>query len=267
MKKALVVVAILSMAGFALAQGTIDIYLTNSADGIGLTKPEKAFDPTGHEFDGAEWDGYDFSDWGDGYGVPYALNGYADVPTEEVTIDPTEGEFAYIWVKMTQVVKNKKMQGLHIGWIAEGSDLVTEAAYYIGNDLNGTGAGAKRWDGVYTMEDEPEFKANPMNLAAVTSAGLKNTDSAPYPAMLQGFYGNQVSGGVPPVIKADSIWLIGAVSFVEGDYMAEGFLGSLEYAFEGGYQPDGLTIHGAHIIPEPASMLLLGLAGLLIRRR
>lgn len=277
MRKAVAIVAVLAVVGFVYGQGTVEIFLTKASMDEpcpGLTKPDKAFDPTGHEYDGAEWDGYDLSDWLDGYGVPYALcephPPCPEPPTEPLYIDADAGEWGYIWIRLTQVVKNKKIQGLHMGWIEPNSPLVDEVAYYVCNDLNGS-VGAKRWDGVYVMEEEPEFKSNPQNLAAVTAAGIKNTDSAPYPPMLQCFYGNEVSGGVPPVVKADSIWLLGAVRFhwEEGmsPYEACPFLGELGLAFEAGYQPDQVILHCATIVPEPAAILLLGVGALLIRRR
>lgn len=270
MKNALPFIVAAAIGGTALAQGRVDVFLTKAStgpDSPGLTRPEKAFDPTGHASGGTEYSGYDLSDWGDG--APYALNDAVPAVGDPI-IQIGAGDYYHIWVKMTQVRKNVKLQGLHLGWETDDCVEIQDLAYYIVDDLNGD-VGAKRWDGVYTMPDEPEFATNPQNLAAVTSAGLKNTDSAPYNMMLQSFYGNEVSVGMPPVVYADSIYLLGALradcwGAARDVYAVEGYLGSLAYAFEGGYDVDEFVIHGL-LLPEPTSMLLLSLLALGVRRR
>jgi len=267
MKKALVVLAIAALASTAMAAETVTIFMTSSADPYGLTNPAKAMDPTGLIYSGTQYDGYDLGTWGTDPANGLAEYGVTPIGTDLApatpTIDPAAGEFAYIWLRMDDVKKNAKVRGIDIGISGD----VTDVAYYVVDDTAGD-PGVKRWDGVYTPPTEPEFKMNPQILAAVTSNGLINAAATPFDQQnLQLFYGNEVSGGVPPTTTADSVYLLGAVEFGLGNYGADIYLGDLGLDIIQTVGDVEIVLGSANVIPEPASMLLLGLAGFFLRRR
>jgi hypothetical protein len=263
MKKALVVVAALALTA-PLYAGGVNIFVTSSADPYGLTIPGNAFNPTGgaHDFDSP----YYRADYSDYPPTEYAVT--ASDPTGLIgtipSIDPGAGEFGYIWFNITDMPAGAKLQGLHLGW-GEAADL----AYYIGDDSDGWSAfaGSKRWDGAYTMPGEPEFKMNPQVLAAVTAYGIKNAANPTDVLNLQTYAA--MTDPPPPPVAWSSTHLLGAIAFEDtgAERDVEGFLADLGISFSGGVQTDFVNIYGAHVLPEPASLLLLGLAGLLIRRR
>jgi hypothetical protein len=230
MKKALALAAIL--AWVTSANAVVQIFFTNSADGYGLTAGS-AFQPTANNgTDGAD------------YAASFPPAGAWGVTP---TIDYSAGEFAYVWLRFSGEANNRKIQGLHMDM--DGTP--AEVAYYIMDDLNGD-TGAKRWDGAYTGPNEPEFKMDPQILAAVGAAGIVNRSTA---ADNWNLYDN-----------ATRTALLGAVRY-DSDGLRSAALGSLGIKYANILTPPTVEFGSADWVPEPASLALLGLAGLLIRRR
>ena len=239
MKKALIVLGV--VACVASAHATTTIYLSSSADPYGLTNSAIAFDVT----QGAQTDSYD-----------YAVSSYAPNNLPVPTIDPTAGEFAYMWIKFTAVpTGNAQVQGLHMGWTGS----VADVSYYILDDVLAPDPHHLRWQGAATAPNYPEFKNNPQILAAVTSDGIKNVAAA-NPA-------NLYSGTGPADAAQKRVALLGAIRFNAGNYTVDGFLSDLGIKFDPDFPNETVVFQGANIIPEPASLLLIGLAGLALRRR
>lgn len=250
MKKVLIVVAMIALAASASAK--VQFFITKNTDGYGLTNPALAFDPT-----------MDLQN--DSY--HYAVGTFPPTtdPPPIPSINPNAGEFGYLWIRFYDDVAGAKVQGIHIGyqrggaWITPGGG--NEFAYYVCNDIAVQGGTKKRWDGPATPPDDPEFKTNPQVLAAVTAEGIINAKTA---SEWNLFSGNQ--GTPPPAIRTA---LLGAVKFEPGNYDVTLALGSLGFKYAGTSEPlpPGIQFFGATIVPEPAGLLLLGLASLAIRRR
>jgi hypothetical protein len=236
MRKTHVVLATLALA--ASASASIDLFFTSSADGTGLTNPARAFDPT-----------TDVQMDASGTPPPYALNGAAGV-NGTPTIAAGSGEWAYVWLKFNGERDNLKVEGMHVGVVAPTGG-VTDMAWYVMDDLNGA-HGSKRWDGPYTPASDPEYRQNPQICSGTASAGLRNVSDSSYDWNLYD--------------RVSRTYLLGAVRFAPGHYDAELYVDPGAFITEDIGHPV-LNVGSAHITPEPASTLLLGLASLLLRRR
>jgi hypothetical protein len=234
----------LALVSFASAD--VRFFFTSSADPAGLNDTSLAFEDTAGN-------GTDFTD--------YALNG--NKPSVGVpTINPTLGQFLYLWVKFEGEANNVKIQGINLSVDQDANEL--DRGIYIGNDENDSGE--FRW--------EPSSQTtDPMVLVAVTKNGVKNSNSN-----LWLYYGG-----------ADRVALLGALQFAEGKYEVriglerQGVsysgkpspkvkLGAGDEQFDGSVQPPGTETRyakepSAVVVPEPAGLLLLALAGLALRRR
>lgn len=272
MSRGFFVMALLALVSTAYAttpDGTIDIFMTSSSDPYGLTRPENALQPTGNVVGGVEHYGYDLTDLG--AGIPYALQNPGTLiptPAAPVQIDPTQGEFAYIWVKMNQVNIAAKVNGIQMEWTP---NALSAAAYYAVDDSGpGSRTGAIRWHWTGT-EAETEFRQNPITLAATSGFSLTLANTAPHPELLRQFYGNEVDeGGLPLPDHADGLWLLGAVAF-DSSFRGEVSAQLLQpVVFHGMLETDPLvptTIVGANVIPEPATLILLAVTLVVGRRR
>jgi hypothetical protein len=252
MKKALCVVALFALVASATAD--IRVFVTPKSAGYGLVNPANMYIPTLSTVTptGENTNGYDYYS---GAG-PFVLGTVPPVAAPSGTavapILDAGGEY-YIWIQFQSIAKATTcgVNGLTIS-ITGGA--LTDVAYYVANEKNN--GGSKRWDGTVTA-GAPEFKTNPQSLVAVTAAGVDklNADTAGSPALLMKWQEGLTTA------PRTSIALLGAVKVPVGQYQIQ----ITNIGFKDNQTPIGAA--GVFGTPEPASMLLLGLAGLLIRRR
>lgn len=244
-------VCALALAAVASASATVQVFFTNNMSGPnGLSNPDLAFSPTF----AVPADPNNAPSFGDDY-THYSLANTNAPAFGNTTADASAGEWLYIWLKFSGAPANAQIQGLHLN--IEPANKVQQVAYYLMDNEGLDGANELRWNG-----DPAAFSANPTILAAVTAKGLKNSAGG---ALINDplWMGGPNSA---PIRTA----LIGAVKMGvpggEADYMATIGLGDLGIQYADGSEPP--TAFGSAVItPEPASLLLIGLAGLLIRRR
>jgi len=258
MKKAVCLVALLAFA--AVASANVQFFFTHgTADPWGLS---------GNDYFGTPVPGFDvfaptsgtLSDW---YYGGYLLKDQGttavldDVPLTSainpvVTLNP--GEFAYIWIKFdeTEATDDKVIGIENWGFQCGGSyDNVDLTSYYMNNN--------KRWEVDPNAADPFEqLTANPQQLVNVVQPGIVNkalNDSA-----------NLYSAG-PVGVNYRHTALMGVVRCKEGCYGP--LVGSLNNLYLYPTVPPRVTefLNAIECVPEPASLLLLGLAGLILRRR
>jgi len=249
MKKALTLLAILAVVGTASA--TVRVFVTTSSDGYGLENPANHMVPTisSVDADGNSINGYDYQDY---YGVPGPLRPGpfppVDAPSGDLAnpVQILDGDWAYIWLQFQNEAKGAKINGLQV--TISGGPVST--TYYLCNNLDSLpGQTGKRWDGTATPPGYPEWHNNPQTMVAITAEGLTNSaaDSAR----------NLYAG-------ATRIGLLGAVEAPYDGATLTIDITNISYAAG---TPGGLAGGVFQFVPEPTSLLLMGLAGLLIRRR
>jgi len=245
MKKALCVVAMLALA--TAANATIDFFFTSSADPYGLMDPNLAFK---HSFN----DGYDLNH---GYelakvGGVYAVPNYAE-PLADVQINPASGQWAYIWARFNNEPAPSvvgALNGVQITLVGAPGG-IGNIAYYQLDNRQISPPQNKKWDG-----DPEVFYNNPTALIAIMASGQRNVAAdQPYNLYIGGTHRLFLIGAVkaPQVVGQEISITIGATNY------------------SGGSNPNppppvGRALNKVVAIPEPASLLLLGLATLLRRR-
>jgi hypothetical protein len=271
MKKALVILGMAALV--ASANAGIRFFFTSSADAYGLTNPANALKPstaiTSNDDVPDTTDNVDFTS-GD-----YAVGTFPAYTTAPVTVDRTAGEFVYLWMQFY----NDASAG---GALDAGSKFVTaefkitnhlgqtvgvNPVYYRGDDSGGDFAN-KCWDGASTeLDNYSTFRQNPQTLAAVDSPGIVNSNSGGQGQSPMWKGGTTVNG------TTNRIQLLGAIEGLANDtytffhtYAAD-TSSTVVLKRAGTNTPIEFAPVSFEVTPEPASMVLMALAGLLIRRR
>jgi len=264
MKKALCVLAILTLAVTATA--SVRVFVTPASAGAGLNESWNAFVPTFSTVD-VDNNNYDALDYynsvgagaGDGiHGFSIAAYPAQTAPSgtlaNPILIDPPD--FGYIWFQFQAETKARKVNGLKVLINDISGPTAVETTYYLQNDVGGV-AGFKRWDGTATPTAYPEFvNQNPQTLVGVDAAGIVNAASdVPW-----NMYKKQAGTGTNPYT---GVTLIGAVKGQAGHTYE---ITLLECNYSSGALPE--RFGGVFKFPpEPASLVLMALAGLMLRRR
>jgi len=264
MRKLLCVFSLLAVA--AVASADVQIFFTSAPPWAGAGNvppgpPADQFAPSaGHGTDYGVWDP-DNTVWtpGDGYVVPNANFPTAFVPN--TTIAP--GGNAYVWIRFnigaTGPQAGAKLQGLDLIFQRTDGTAYTPAdvAYYMQDNTNnngGPGGSQFRWDGDIGVPPYSAFKKAHQVLVAVTAGGIvaatTNNNGNMYRYTSTGSAGTALLG----IVKVDDLGVF--------NYS----LGTQGINFNTGIAAPPVEF-GTLTTPEPAAMLLLGLAGLLIRRR
>lgn len=263
MKKLVTILAMLALVGTASA--TVRVFVTPYPDQpYGLENHANAFIPTISTVyaNGDFENGYDYADY---YFNPGPIRPGTFPPVDapsgtcEDPVEIPEGGFAYIWLQFQSEPKGAKINGLMVEISFCGTGVVPESVenpgpgqiytnYYLCNNL-GMVTPNKRWDGTATPPLYPEWHNNPQTMVAITAYGLQNVASA----ALWNLYD-----------PTNRIYLLGAVAAPYDGAKYEINITNISYA-----TPPNPTVAGGafQFLPEPTSLLLMGLAGLLIRRR
>jgi hypothetical protein len=254
MKKALVLIAIL--ATVTAANATVRIFFTNASEGYGLTDASLA--QTVSVFDDSIYPGvYDDYEYAVSAFPPAGYNTLA-------TAEP--GELVYVWLRFESDTNGAKINGLHLG-----TDAGAGLTFY-----KMQGYKAKRWQN----EDNNELAMNPSVMKAVTTDGIVNSKGATDDPLYDNttrttLLGAMVhEGGFANLVLADlglsydglprPSLTFGFPVDMNGNPLQE----EINTFPDPEPSPDATwTTTYPNLAPEPASLLLLGLAGLVLRRR
>ncbi len=237
-------------------------------------------------------------------GNHYGIENWPVYDGSTPTIDPLgadgiagtgDDEFVYMWIQFYDENDNIKLFSATLDVAGPAGDDVNPVYYKFDNRGNNN---LKRWDGASTEADNyATFRQDPQNLTAVTAYGVVNKPSTAQhfpagpdlwghifsnPDTWNGFNADGTADFYttpnptePPPLQGDAA-RIGLFSsyqpMVEGTYTINIPLEDPDDANTPLFVIDGVgpvmpTIGSFVVIPEPASLLLVGLAGLLIRRR
>ena len=251
MKKVLCVIAALALV--ATASADVRMFVTGLNSGYGLTDPSIAFIPT-HGM-GTDSDSYVLA-----AAPPIdAPSGTALAPV--IINQASDGEFAYIWFQFQGEPLNTKVNGLRVEIISEATGLPATGAfcYYLQDNRNNYVPPRCRWDNAGLSPPYPEFTNNPQTLVAVDSDGVR-AESANQPWNLYAWQ----AGGTRTNPPVTGVTLMGAVNVAPGLFSIH----LIDISYPSGSPPPYLDRVGYfQFIPEPAGLLLMALAGLLLRRR
>lgn len=277
MKKVLVVCALLALATAANADSRIFLTKGGASIPVGLDNFANALIPTVSSVDSNNTmtNRYDYATAAGDLGLHTihqiavtdfgAYPGTGAFPTNTAAGDTSfvVGDVAYIWFQFNRDASGNflldagdKLNGLKL--TGDGADFT--AAWYLQND--GVVYNTKRWDGNATPPGYPEWishRGTTQTLVGVNAAGLTNAGADQTWNLFSGKNG----GGIGASTQG-RIALLGAIRF-EGAGTFSFTLNEYNYANNATgpmWMPTGITV-----TPEPASMILLALAGLLIRRR
>lgn len=291
MHRTIALVCLLSVA--IVANAEVQIYFTNgSTQSYGLADVADALNPsaaiTSNDNLAEYSDNLDVTGSGAPYDMmdptmfaPYTTSGVRRPPGSTCPVIGAPGDVIYIWGKFDDsYATNATLRWIH-GGIAEAdcetgepltefdgqfdqpifADLGGQVAWYKFDAMGSLGT--ERWDGASTEADNyATFRNNPQLLTAVSAYGIRaNATILPQPL------------GQAKAVGGEDIFLLGAVAASALDpnkcytyaVRADDQLG--EPSFVIGSTPEAPVADCFSIVPEPASLLLIGLAGLLIRRR
>lgn len=287
MNKAIALVTLLGFAIVANAAG-VQIYFTNgTTDSYGLASLSDALNPSAAvtSNDGAATyaDNLDVTTTGAPYDMmspamfaPFVAPGQ---PCPEIAVP---GDVIYVWGQFDDgFATGAKLRSIK-GGIAEADPQTCEPLTQFDGtwdqpvfaDLGGAVAwykfdalgslGAERWDGASTEADNySTFRQNPQELTAVTAYGIK-TNMAP---------GTELPLGQANAVGGGEIFLLGAIdaSALDPSKCYTYAVAALPQNGSPMFVVDSTPLTPRStcfsVLPEPASLLLVGLAGLLIRRR
>ncbi len=240
------------------ALSDVRIFFTKSSDPYGLTKPQNAFAPSfGAGLDAAEFDVDE-----NPLDPPLAVAAFPTYRPAVSHTDPTR-EFLYVWVQFYSTGAPGDPNYLPVNGTLVSLTLAVHAspdaiAWYRVDNSNSID-GLKRWGGAATAPNYPEFRQLNQDLNSGAAYGIMNSSTANPTQLWSGGSNNGTSGRIA---------LLGAIKPSFADVVTFRVT-----APQATYRtPDGSTYPVATsvaswFIPEPASVLLLGLAGPLMRRR
>jgi hypothetical protein len=269
MKKALVILGMAALV--ASANAGIRFFFTTNLQPYGLTNAANALKPSAAITSNDDVpDTSDNQDYTSGAYAATFPTYSATVPT--IDLDTNPGGFVYLWMQFyndgNADASSKFLSG---EFLITGGPV--NPVYYRGDDLGGL-HGSKLWDGASTEADNySTFRQNPQTLAAITAAGIVNSS-----------FGSQSYTDEDDVQHRSPLWTGGSIG--TGRMALLGAiqpLGVGTYHFDNTFAADTsstvvLVRAGSNtpvdiagidftVTPEPASMALMALAGLLIRRR
>ncbi|MBP7746474.1 MAG: PEP-CTERM sorting domain-containing protein [Phycisphaerae bacterium] len=263
MKKALCVIALLAMV--ASAGATVRVFATPASAGMGLDITANAFQPTFSTVtaDGNNINAYDF------YYGHFTVTNYPTLSTpagDAITpVEVPEGDFAYIWVRFESERKAATINGLKvvIRELGQTDPAAVTTAWYVQNDKGNTGPGMsrKRWDGTATPPGYAEWHNNPQAFVSVQANGLVNLPTGTDAQMM----GTWLAG--TSTQPRSSVHLLGAVQGMPGKTYEILIPSLLDINYSADPQPTEIAGGVFKFLPEPTSLMLLGLAGLVLRRR
>lgn len=237
MKNALCVIAMLAVV--ASASATVEFFFSSMADPYGLKNPAMAGKAT-------NGNGTDYSDG-------YALDGIPAPEFGGVDAVVAENDWAYIWGRFRNETNGRKVNGIAIS-VTGAPAGVGNIAWYRQDNTQDWNLPVQntRWDGELEV-----FYFNPAALVAINAGGVSviptNNDTTKSNMY---YYDSTTKTGT---------FLLGAVKRPAGVAELTFAFGPIPVNYNSPPNPTVVAMN--KVIPEPASLLLIGLAGLFLRRR
>jgi MYXO-CTERM domain-containing protein len=259
----------------AAAVADIRVFVTSSASGYGLDLLGPQGDGTGTDPEHEDWpidpfrptystvDVNNYSYYAYDYYFAYyraaayppidAPSGTVDNP---ILIDAGAGQWGYIWFQYRNEPAYASIRGFFETREADGGwppPSALKLTYYLQNDMEEYGR--KRWMGMATPPEYPEWRNNSQELLELLTYGLRNGSDDP-----RNMFDHQ-SGTNPRT----GVGLLGAVTGQARDTVYKCYLSVWDY--EGGGVPAQGPPTFFKFVPEPAGVSLVALAAVWLRRR